>query len=127
MNTIHESNNLGDLLKQESEKYYSRDVVTLASGQNLKLGAVVAKITDSGKVTALDLTTQDPATGAETAYGVLIQDTDASENDVETVIIARNACVASNALIWPNAITTAEKTAAIQQLKKRGILVRKGA
>ena len=127
MNTQHESNNLGDLLKQEAEKYYSRDVVTLASGQNLKLGTVVAKLTESGKVTALDLTKQETATGAETAYGVLIQDTDASEKDAETIIIARDACVASNALIWPTGITTAEKTAAIQQLKERGILVRKGA
>lgn len=127
MNTVHESNNLGDLLKQESEKYFSRDVVTLASGQSLKLGAVVAKITETGKVTALDLTQQENPTGAEKAYGVLIQDTDASEKDAETVIIARDACVASNALIWPEAITTAEKTAAIQQLKERGILVRKGA
>lgn len=127
MTTEHESNNLGDLLKQESEKYYSRDVVTLASGQNLKLGAVVAKIADSGKVTALDLTQQEQATGAETAYGVLIQDTDASENDAETVIIAREACVASHALVWPTGMTTTEKTAAIQQLKERGILVRKGA
>lgn len=70
MTTEHESNNLGDLLKQESEKYYSRDVVTLASGQNLKLGTVVAKLTESGKITALDLSKQEPATGAETAYGV---------------------------------------------------------
>jgi hypothetical protein len=38
-----EPNNLGDLLKQEAEKYFSRDAVILASGQNLKLGTVIAK------------------------------------------------------------------------------------
>lgn len=124
MTSTHETNNLGDLLKQEAEKYYSRDVVTLAY---LKLGTVVAKRTDSGKITALDLTKQEKPTGAEIAYGVLIQDTDATSADQETVMIARDACVSSHALVWPASITTAEKTAALNQLKERGILTRKGA
>ncbi|GHS93239.1 hypothetical protein AGMMS49949_06280 [Alphaproteobacteria bacterium] len=127
MTTQCESNNLGDLLKQEAEKYFSRDVVTLKSGQNLKLGTVVAQLKADGKVVALDLTTQQTPTGAETAYGVLIQDTNATNADKETILIARDATVASNALIWPAAITTNEKTTATNQLKERGILVRKGA
>lgn len=127
MTTTHESHNLGDLLKQEAEKYYSRDVATLALGQNLKLGTVVAKQTENGKITALDLTKQENPTGAEIAYGILIQDTDATSSDQETVIIARDATVASNALVWPASMTTSEKTAALNQLKERGILIRKGA
>lgn len=126
MATYKQPNNLGDVLKQEAEQYFSRDVVTLAQGQNLKLGTVVGKLAD-GKVTALDLTTQDPKTGAETAYGILLQDTDATTADQETVIAARDAAVAGNALIWPTAITTTEKTAVLEQLKERGILIRKGA
>lgn len=127
MTVTHEPQNLGDVLKQEAEQYYSRDVVTVAAGQNLKLGTVVAKRTSDDKIIALDLTKQEPPTGAETAYGVLIQATDAVEGDDETIIIARDAVVASNALIWPSAMTAAEKTTAINQLKERGILVRKGA
>lgn len=127
MATYKQPNNLGDVLKQEAEQYFSRDVVTLAQGQNLKLGTVVAKLTENGKITALDLTTQDPKTGAETAYGILLQDTDAATADQETVIAARDAAVAGNALIWPTAITTTEKTAAVEQLKERGLLIRKGA
>jgi hypothetical protein len=126
MTTQTEPNNLGDLLKQEAEKYFSRDAVILATGNNLKLGTVVAKLKANDKFVALDLTTQDVPTGAETACGVLIQDADATTADKETIIIARDAAVASNALIWPSAITTAQKTAAINQLKDRGILVRKG-
>jgi hypothetical protein len=122
-----EPNNLGDLLKQEAEKYFSRDVVILSSGQNLKLGTVVAKLKANDKFVALDLTTLSSPTGAEIAYGVLIQDTDAVLADKETIIIARDATVASNALIWPVGITGAQKMAAINQLKERGILVRKGA
>jgi hypothetical protein len=122
-----EQNNLGDLLKQEADKYFSRDAVILATGQNLKLGTVVARLTANGKIVALDLTTQDQPTGAETAYGVLIQDTDATTADKETIIVARDATVASNAVIWPDGITTAQKSTATDQLKERGILIHKGA
>jgi hypothetical protein len=121
-----EPNNLGDLLKQESEKYFSRDAVILASGNNLKLGAIVAKLKANDKAVALDLTENETPTGAEIAYGVLIQDTDATTADKETIIIARDAAVASNALIWPDGITADQKKAAINQLKDRGILIRKG-
>lgn len=127
MTVTHEPMNLADLLKQEAANYYSRDVATLAAGQHLQLGAVIAKRTEDSKITALDLTHQESPTGAEVAYGVLLQETDASNADQETIVIARDAVVSANALIWPSAITAAEKTAAINQLKERGILVRKGA
>jgi hypothetical protein len=121
-----EPNNLGDLLKQEAEKYFSRDAVILASGQNLKLGTVVAKLKANDKAVVLDLTTKEVPTGAEIAYGILSKDTDATTADKETIIIARDAAVTSNALIWPDSITVDQKKAAINQLKERGILVRKG-
>ena len=41
MTTITETNNLGDLLKYEASNLYSRDQITVAKGQNLKLGTVV--------------------------------------------------------------------------------------
>jgi hypothetical protein len=126
MTTQNETNNLGDLLKQEADKYFSRDVAVLASGQNLKLGTVVAKLKANDKIVALDLTALQTPTGAEIAVGVLMQDTDAAAADKETIIIARDAAVASNALIWPSGITVAQKNAAINQLKDRGILIRKG-
>jgi hypothetical protein len=124
MTTQTEPNNLGDLLKQEAEKYFSRDAVILATGNNLKLGTVVAKLTASDKFVALNPSASAALGG--TACGVLLQDTDATGSDKETIVIARDAVVAANALIWPSAITTAQKTAAINLLKDRGILVRKG-
>lgn len=135
MTVTHEPMNLADLLKQEAANYYSRDVATLAAGQHLQLGAVIAKRTEDSKITALDLTHQESPSGAsptgpsgaEVAYGILMQETDASSADQETIVIARDAVVSASALIWPSAITAAEKTAAINQLKERGILVRKGA
>ncbi|MGL9779787.1 MAG: head decoration protein, partial [Wolbachia sp.] len=41
MTSITETNNLGDLLKYEASNLYSRDQITVAKGQNLKLGMVV--------------------------------------------------------------------------------------
>ncbi len=37
MISITEGNNLGDLLKYEVSNLYSRDQITVAKGQNLKL------------------------------------------------------------------------------------------
>ncbi|WP_147269154.1 head decoration protein, partial [Wolbachia endosymbiont of Cylisticus convexus] len=54
MSTITEQNNLGDLLKYEVSNLYSRDQITVAKGQNLKLGAVVAKKTEDGFIRVLN-------------------------------------------------------------------------
>jgi hypothetical protein len=123
MTSYVEPNNLGDLVKYEADNYYSRDVVTLESGQNLKIGTVLGQITASGKMTAL-------APGAETgqaaAVGILLQDTDASAADQETIMLARHSTVVDSNVIWPAGIQAAAKNAAITQLKTLGILIRKG-
>ena len=49
MPTFTEPLNLGDLLKYEAPNLYSRDRITVASGQNLPLGAVLGIVTASGK------------------------------------------------------------------------------
>ena len=41
-------------------------------------------------------------------------------------MVARHAIVADHALVWPVAITLAEKQSAVLQLKSLGVLVRKG-
>ena len=48
--SITENNRLGDLLKYELDKNYCREVVTIASGQNLKMGTVLG--ISNGKYTA---------------------------------------------------------------------------
>jgi hypothetical protein len=65
----NESNYLGDWLKFEEDNLYSRDEVTVASGQNLATGTVVGIITTSGKVTQLAPAAND---GSENAAGVLV-------------------------------------------------------
>jgi hypothetical protein len=119
-----ESNYLGDWLKYEEDNLYSRDEVTVASGQSLATGTVIGVITASGKVTQLAPAASD---GSETAAGVLLNPVDASAGDQPGVIIARHAICSDKGLVWPASITGPQKAAAISQLKALGILVREGA
>jgi hypothetical protein len=81
MNAISESPNLGDLLKYEEDCLnYSREVATVAAGQNLLLGSVVARETLTGKLKALDPAATD---GTETPVGILLGNVDASLIDVD--------------------------------------------
>lgn len=125
MPAIQEPNNLGDLLKYEAPNLYSRDVATVATGQNLVLGTVVGRETATAKLKALDPIAID---GTGVAIGVLAADTDASLADRDdALLIARHAIVARSALIWPAGITPTEQAAAIAQLEARGVLVRTSA
>ena len=125
MSAIHETHNLGDLLKYEAPNLYSRDLATVASGRTLALGTVVGRDTLTTKLKALSPTATD---GTEIAVGVLAADVDATLIDIDqALLIARHAIVATHALVWPVAITPTEKTAAIAQLEARGVLVRTAA
>jgi len=56
--------------------------ITLISGQNLKRGAVLGKITTGGKYT---LSLSASSDGSQTAAVILAEDTDASAGDKSTV------------------------------------------
>ncbi|WP_264376241.1 MULTISPECIES: head decoration protein [unclassified Wolbachia] len=122
MTSITEANNLGDLLKYEVSSLYSRDQITVAKGQNLKLGTVVALDKDS-MVKIINLTATD---GMQTAIGAIVSDVNATEN-AKAVIITRIAMLADHAVVWPANITEEQKAEAIKQLEGRGIIIRKGA
>ena len=125
MPSISEPKNLGDLLKYEAPNLYSRDRVTVASGQTLALGTVVGVVTATSKLKALDPAATD---GTELARGVIANDVDAALADRDDgLLIARHALVARNALVWPSGITAELKAAAEAQLKAIGILVRDAA
>jgi hypothetical protein len=125
MPSISEPKNLGDLLKYEAPNLYSRDRVTVASGQTLALGTVVGVVTATSKLKALDPAATD---GTENARGVIANDVDAALADRDDgLLIARHALVARNALVWPSGITAELKAAAESQLKAIGILVRDAA
>ncbi|WP_341821696.1 MULTISPECIES: head decoration protein [unclassified Wolbachia] len=122
MTSITEGNNLGDLLKYEVSNLYSRDQITVAKGQNLKLGTVVGYDTKDGLIKSLNPTATD---GTQTAIGVITSDVNATET-TKAVIITRIAILADHAVVWPGNITEEQKAAAIKQLEARGIIIRKG-
>ena len=125
MPSITQSKNLGDLLKYEAPNLYSREVATVAAGQNLQLSTVLGRKTADGKLYALAPAATD---GTETAVGVLATDTDATLIDRDdAVAVVRHAIVARSALIWPAGITASQKAAAEAQLIALGILVRDAA
>ena len=125
MPVLAEPLNLGDLLKYEAPNLYSRDRVTVVSGQSLPLGAVVGIVTASGKFKQIDPSAED---GSQVAAGVLLQASDATLADRDDgLVVARHAIVADHTLAWPDAVTNSEKLAAIAQLKALGVLVRQGA
>ena len=124
MSVLAEPLNLGDLLKYEAPNLYSRDRVTVASGQSLPLGTVLGIVTASGKYKQIDPSAED---GTQVAAGVLLQGCDATLADRDNgLVVARHAIVSDHALQWPEAITAAEKASAIAQLKALGVLVRQG-
>ena len=67
-------------------------VVTVVSGQNLSAGAVLGKITASGKY---NLSLSAASDGSQTPDLVLFQDCDASGGDTEAVAIETGTVVAS--------------------------------
>ena len=121
----HEPLNLGDLLKYEEGLHYSREQNTVAVGQNLELGAVVGRVTATGKLKRLDPAATD---GTEDVAGILLGAVDATlvERD-DALLLVRHAIVASHAVVWPAAITPEQKAAATAALETRGILIRQSA
>lgn len=59
------------------------DQVTIASGQNLKRGAVLGKITASGQYVLSDAGATD---GSQTPVAILAEDVDASSGDKEATV-----------------------------------------
>ena len=124
MSVMAEQTRLGEILKWEEDKRYSRSVETIASGQNLAIGSVVGKITADDKIVQIDF---DASDGSENAYGIVIDNYDAADGDVEGVAIVRDAIVAPSKLVWPDGATEAQKATALEQLAAKGIITREEA
>lgn len=117
---------LGDLLKYELNANYCRETVTLKSGTNFALGAVLGKLTADGKYT---LSPASAADGSETAVAVLLEAVDATAADQTGLIAARGPVIVSKAQLAFDASVdqTAEIAAKHGQLAAAGIVVRETA
>lgn len=120
MATKTEGTRIDDVVLYEADGRYSRDVVTIASGADLTVGAVLGKITASGKYALSDPTATD---GSQTPIAVLIMPAAAASADVtDALVISRHARVRRAALVFDAAVDNATKRAtAVAALKSVGI------
>lgn len=116
-----ESNKPGEFLKSEGNGDISRENITVVSGQVLLAGAVIGKITSSGKYKEFDPAAVD---GSENAAAVLIFDADASGGDTEKAVVERLSEINQSLLVWKSGITDNEKAAALIQLAAKLIIAR---
>ena len=124
MAVITEQNRLNDFLKWEEEMLYSREKITVASGNTISLGEVLGKVTASGEYAPLNPAGAD---GTETAAAIALADIDASEATAEGPALVREAIVVDGGLVWPEGIVSGDKTTAQGQLKDLGIIFREEA
>lgn len=117
---------LGDLLKFELNANYSRETVTLKAGTSYPLGAVLGKITASGKYRLSPAAQVVGDEGAEVATAVLLQAVDATAADATGLIAARGPVIVSEAaLVFDASVDQpAEKDAKKTQLAAAGIVAR---
>lgn len=129
MPTLTMSPTLGDLLKFELNASYCREAVTLKAGTNYTLGAVLGRITASGKYRLSPAAQVAGDEGAETAIAVLIQSVDATGGDKTGLVVARGPVIVSKAaLVFDASVDQpAEKDAKHTQLAAAGLVPRETA
>lgn len=123
MTALHQPATTGDVLKYEVNPNFNRETVTLLEGTNYPVGAVLGRITASGKY---KLATSGGSDGAQTAAAVLLYAVDASATDAIGVVVARGPAIVSKAaLVFDATVDDAPKTATKHgQLAALGIVPR---
>lgn len=112
----------GRYISSEANGTRSREVITLKTGHHWS-GTVLGKLTASDEYVQLN-PAANPADGSEKAAAVLYAEVDASSAPQPAVITARDTEAVAHALIWPDGITTEQKTTALAQLAALGIVAR---
>ena len=129
MPVLTQAPTLGDLLKFELNGSYCRETVTLKAGTSYPLGAVLGKITASGKYRLSPNATVTGDEGAETAVAVLLEAVDATVSDQIGLIAARGPVILSKAALAFDATVNdaAKKAAKHSQLAAAGLVARETA
>lgn len=110
MSVLTQPPTMGDVLKYELNPNYTREAVTLLAGTTYPVGAVLGRITASGKY---KLSTSSGSDGAQTAAAVLLYATDATAADATGIVVLRGPAIISKAaLVFDASVDDAAKTAA---------------
>ena len=125
MPVLTEPPSMGDVLKYEVNPNYTREVITLLIGTNYPSGAVLGRITASGKY---KLATSGGTDGAQTASAVLLYAVDATLADATGIVLVRGPSIVSRAaLAYGATVDDGTKIAAkLTQLAAVGIIARDG-
>ena len=123
MTVLRKPATMGDVLKYEVNPNFTRESVTLLAGADYPVGAVLGRITASGKYT---LSPDSGADGSEAAAAVLLYAVDATLGDAIGVVIVRGPAIVSKAaLVFDATVDDAPKTATKHgQLAALGIIAR---
>ena len=116
-----EATHTAGFILSEANGALSRDEVTILSGQDLQAGAVLGKVTASGKYRAVQPAGVD---GSQTAVAILYGAVDASSADTPGTVINRDAEVRTDDLVWPGGTTANQKATALAELLTLGIKAR---
>ncbi|MCW4114749.1 head decoration protein [Aurantimonas sp. MSK8Z-1] len=110
------------IVSEAAGMYRSREQGVVASGSGvLKPGAVLGKVTASGKFKPLAPGASD---GTQTAAAILWEGCDATSGDVRRTLTVRDTEVHADVLVWAAGVTDAQKTAAMASLAAVGIIGR---
>ena len=114
-----------DVVKTEGPNRFSRDEVTIVSGQAAMVpGTVLGKITASGKYKIFNNANAD---GSEVPAAILLETTAAAAADITgVVVLKRHAEVVRQALVWASGVDATEQAAALVVLETAGIVTRRG-
>ena len=123
MTVLTQPPSMGDVLKYELNPNFTRETVTLLAGVAYPVGAVLGRITASGKY---KLATSGGSDGAQNAAAVLLYATDATAADQNAVVILRGPSIVSKAaLVFDATVDDAAKIATKHaQLTALGIIPR---
>lgn len=123
MTVLTQPPSMGDVLKYEVNPNYTRETVTLLTGTSYPVGAVLGKITASGKY---KLATSGGTDGAQTAAAVLLYAVDATLADAVGIVVVRGPAIVSRAALAFDATVddAAKITTKLGQLTALGIIPR---
>ena len=123
MSVLTQPPSMGDVLKYELNPNFTRETITLLAGAAYPVGAVLGRITASGKY---KLATSGGTDGAQTAAAVLLYAADATSADATGLVIVRGPAIVSKAaLVFDATVDDAAKIATKHgQLAALGILAR---
>jgi len=126
MSVLTQPPTMGDVLKYELNHNFTRETVTLLAGTSYAVGAVLGRITASGK---MKLSTATGTDGAQNAAAVLLYDVDATAADTTGIVVLRGPAIVSKAaLVFDASVDdSAKKAAKHAQLTAIGIVPRDAA